>query len=165
MIKNLVVAASGGALAFGLAGALSPAVASASVAHPAGVTQASLPMPEGTPIIRGSTARLGSPGQLSAPPGTPTVRGSSVLPRCGHPGHLRLWNPSDPPIVRDSIAQAEPPTVRDAKARTAGAHCVKLMNPSDPPIIRGSTARPGDPGDGGQAQVFAALGDPDDGGE
>jgi hypothetical protein len=165
MIKNLVVVASGGALAFGLAGAVSPAMASASVAHPAGVTRASLPMPQGTPIIRGSNARpcCGHPGHPS------------------HPGHLRLWNPSDPPIVRDSIAQAEPPTVRDATARTAGAQCIKLMNPSDPPIIRGSTAklgdpddggqvtqatvRLGDPDDGGQVQVLAALGDPDDGGE
>jgi len=61
MIKNLVVVVSGGALAFGLAGALSPAMASASVAHPAGVTRAALPMPDGTPIIRDSAARLGDP--------------------------------------------------------------------------------------------------------
>jgi len=61
MIKNLVVVASGGALAFGLAGAVSPAMAVASVAHPAGVTRANLPMPAGTPIIRDSTAQFGDP--------------------------------------------------------------------------------------------------------
>jgi hypothetical protein len=68
MIKNLVVVASGGALAFGLAGAISPAIAQANVAHPAGVTRANLPMPGGTPIIRDSTAQLGDPddgGQLT----------------------------------------------------------------------------------------------------
>ena len=140
MIKNLVVAGAGGALAFGLAGAVSPAMAQGSVA-PAGVTQANLPMPEGTPIIRDSKAPLG----------------------CGHPGHLRLWAPADPPTVRDSNAQAAPPTIRDSKARPSGAECSKLMAPSDPPIIRDSTARLGDPDDGGQ--VTAALGDPDDGGE
>ena len=143
MIKKLVVVASGGALAFGLAGAVSPAVAWGSVAHPAGVTQANLPMPQGTPIIRGSAARLG----------------------CGHPGQLRLWNPSDPPIIRGSAAQNAPPTIRDAKVWPGGSGCTKLMNPSDSPIIRGSAAQFGDPDDGGQVQVFAALGDPDDGGE
>jgi hypothetical protein len=61
MIKNLVVVVSGGALAFGFAGMVSPAMAGASVAQPAGVTQANLPMPDGTPIIRGSNARLGDP--------------------------------------------------------------------------------------------------------
>jgi hypothetical protein len=61
MIKNLVVVISGGALAFGFAGMVSPATASASVARPAGVTRANLPMPGGTPIIRDSTAKLGDP--------------------------------------------------------------------------------------------------------
>ena len=61
MIRNLVVVVSGGALAFGLAGAVSPAMALASVAHPAGVTRANRPMPEGTPIIRDSSAKLGDP--------------------------------------------------------------------------------------------------------
>jgi hypothetical protein len=143
MIKNLVVVVSGGALAFGLAGAVSPAMALASVTHPAGATRANLPMPEGTPIIRGSNAR----------------------PSCGHSGQLGLLNPSDTPIIRDSVAQAEPPTVRDAKARPGGAECGKLMNPSDSPIIRGSTAQFGDPDDGGQVHAAARLGDPDDGGE
>ena len=138
MIKTLVVVASGGALAFGLAGVASPAMALGSVA-PAGVTQANLPMPDGTPIIRDSKAR----------------------PGCGHPGQLRLWNPAAPPTIRDSNAQAAPPTIRDSKARASGAGCIKLMAP-DPPIVRGSTARLGDPDDGGQ--LTAALGDPDDGG-
>jgi hypothetical protein len=189
MIKNLVVVVSGGALAFGLAGAASPAMAWASVAHPASVTQANLPMPGGTPIIRDANAHLGHRGQvtiwnpgdppvirrlkagppvgkLSAPPDTPTVRGGSARLGCGHPGQLRPWNPADPPTVRDSTAQAAPPTIRDSKARTNGAQCTKLMNPSDPPIIRGSTAQFGDPDDGGQVtQAAARLGDPDDGGQ
>jgi hypothetical protein len=195
MIKNLVVVASGGALAFGLAGAVSPAMAMASVAHPAGVTRANLPMPGGTPIIRDSSARLSGSGhsKLSAPPDTPTVRDGSARPGCAHPGHLRLWNPAapptirdsslqaDPPTVRDSVAQNAPPTIRDAKARPSGAECAKLTNPPGTPIIRDSTAklgdpddggqvtqaaaRFGDPDDGGQLQVFAALSDPDDGGQ
>ena len=61
MIKNLVVVVSGRALAFGLAGTVSPAMAWASVAHPAGVARANLPMPEGTPIIRDSNAQLSDP--------------------------------------------------------------------------------------------------------
>ena len=203
MIKNLVVVVSGGALAFGLAGTVSPAMALASAA-PAGVTRANLPMPDGTPIIRDSSAQLGHRGQvtiwnpgdppvitrskaggpagkLSAPPDTPIVRGSNARPGCGHPGQLRPRNPADPGTVRDSTAQAAPPTIRDSKARTSGAECIGLMNPPDPPIIRGSTAqfgdpddggqvtqaaaRLGDPDDGGQVQIFAALGDPDDGGQ
>jgi hypothetical protein len=156
MSKNLVVIASVGALAFGLAGTVSPTLAQASVAHPEGVTRANLPMPDGTPIIRDSGARLG----------------------CVHPGHLRLWNPAAPPTVRDSVAQADPPTVRDlvdqnapptirdAKARPGGAHCVKLTNPGPTPIIRDSTAKLGDPDDGGQVtQAAARLSDPDDGGQ
>jgi hypothetical protein len=168
MIKNLVVVVSGGALAFGLAGTVSPAIALASVASPAGVTRANLPMPDGTPIIRDSSAR----------------------PGCGHPGHLRLWNPAAPPTIRDSTAQAEPPTVRDstaqaepptvrdstaqaappiirdARARTRGAECGKLMNPPGTPIIRDSAARFGDPDDGGQVtQAAARFGDPDSGGQ
>ena len=76
MIKTLVVVASGGALAFGLAGVASPAMAWGSVA-PAGVTQANgakLMAPSDPPIIRGSTARLGDPddgGQLTAALGDP----------------------------------------------------------------------------------------------
>jgi hypothetical protein len=180
MIKNLVVVASGGALAFGLAGAVSPAMALASVAHPAGVTRANQPMPDGTPIIRDSSARLSGTGQtkLSAPPDTPIVRGGSDRLGCVHPGHLRLWNPAAPPtirdsklqadtpIVRDSVGQNAPPTIRDAKARRGGARCVKLTNPGPTPIIRDSTAKLSDPDDGGQvAQAAARLGDPDDGGQ
>jgi hypothetical protein len=191
MIKNLVVVASGGALAFGLAGAVSPAMALAGVAHPAGVTRANLPMPDGTPIIRDSAARMSGTGKLSAPPDTPTVRGSGARLGCGHPGrpglwnppdppvikhstarlghgrpdHLRLWNPSDPPVIRGSTAQNAPPTIRDAKARTSGAECTKLVNPPGTPIIRDSAARFGDPDDGGQVQVFAAVSDPDAGGQ
>src|ERR1051326_7353242 len=136
MIKNLVVVASGGALAFGLAGMVSPAMASASVAHPAGVTRANLPMPDGTPIIRDSSARMSGPGHLSAPPDTPTVRGSGAWLGCGHPAHLKLWNPPDTPTVRDSVAQNAPPTIRDAKARPSGAECGQLMNPPRTPLIR-----------------------------
>ncbi|HET7245152.1 MAG TPA: hypothetical protein VFJ07_10000 [Streptosporangiaceae bacterium] len=192
MIKNLVVVASGGALAFGLAGAVSPAMALASVAHPTGVTRANLPMPDGTPIIRDSSARMSGTGHIkpSAPPDTPTVRGSGARLGCVHPGHLGLWNPAAPPTVRDSVAQNAPPTIRDAKARPSGAGHVRLSFPSDPPIIRDSTARPGgarcvkltnpgptpiirdstaklgDPDDGGQVtQAAARLGDPDDGGQ
>src|SRR5215831_15904588 len=115
MIKNLVVVASGGALAFGLAGTVSPTLALASVAHPADVTRANLPMPAGTPIIRDSSARLSGTGhgKLSAPPDTPTVRDSRAQPGCVHPGHLRLWNPAAPPTIRDSNLQADPPTVRE----------------------------------------------------
>ena len=89
MIKNLVVVASGGALAFGLAGAVSSGMALASVTHPAGVTRANLPMPAGTPIIRDSSARLSGTGhgKLSAPPDTPTVRDAKARPGCVHPGH------------------------------------------------------------------------------
>ncbi len=160
MIKHLVVVVSGGALAFGLAGAVSPAMALASAAHPVGST---------------------GHGKLSAPPDTPTVRGSGARLGCVHPGHLGLWNPAAPPTVRDSVAQAEPPTVRDsvdqnappiirdAKAWTGGAGCIKLTNPGPTPIIRDSAARFGDPDDGGQvaraAQAAARLGDPDDGGQ
>jgi hypothetical protein len=144
MIKNLVAVVSGGALAFGLAGALSPTMALASVAHPASMTRANLPMPDGTPIIRDSGARLG----------------------CVHPGHLRLWNPAAPPTVRDSVDQNAPPTIRDAKARPSGARCVHLTNPGPTPIIRDSAARFGDPDDGGQVtQAAARFGDPDDGGQ
>ena len=117
MIKNLVVVVSGGALAFGLAGAVSPAMALASVAHPAGVTRATLPMPDGTPIIRDSNALIGGPG-------------------C-----IKLMNPPDPPIIRHSVDQNAPPTIRDAKARTGGAQCANLVNPPGTPIIRDSAAR------------------------
>ena len=178
MIKNLVVIVSGGALAFGLAGTVSPAMALASVAHPAGVTQASLPMPDGTPIIRDSNAKVGHRGQVTIwnPPDPPVIKRSKE----GSPVR-NLSAPPDTPTVGGSTAQNAPPTVRDSKARIDGAECFKLMNPSDPPIIRGSTARfgdpddggqvtqaaarLGDPDDGGQVQVFAALGDPDDGGQ
>jgi len=120
MIKSLVVVVSGGALAFGLAGAASPAMAWGSV-RPAGVTQAKLLMPGPPPIIRDSTARLGDPddgGQVTAA--------------------AKLLMPGPPPLIRRSTA------------RPSGAGGAKLMAPSDPPIIRGSTARLGDPDDGGQ---------------
>jgi hypothetical protein len=136
MIKNLVVVVSGGALAFGLAGVVSPAMAWGSVGA---VAQANRPMPDGTPIIRDSIARFG----------------------CDSPGPLNLLYPSDPPITRDSTAQAAPPAIRDSRA---GSAC--LMLPGDPPIIRHVTAQLGDPDDGGQLTVATAqLGDPDDGGQ
>src|SRR5579871_7019735 len=113
MMKNLVVVVSGGALAFGLAGAVSPAMASASVAHPAGMTRAALPMPAGTPVIRDSAARMGGTGRLSAPPDTPTVRGGGARLACNQ---LRLWNPPDPPVIKHSVDQNAPPIIRDAKA-------------------------------------------------
>ncbi|SRR6266496_1713786 len=87
MIKTLVVVASGGALAFGLAGVASPAMAWGSVA-PAGVTQANgakLMAPSDPPIIRGSTARPGGAGgaKLMAPSDPPIIRGSTA--RLGDP--------------------------------------------------------------------------------
>ena len=147
MIKNLVVVVSGGALAFGLAGAVSPAMALASVAHPAGVTRATLPMPDGTPIIRDSNALIGGPA-------------------C-----TKLMNPPDPPIIRHSVDQNAPPTIRDAKARTSGAQVRQPRESTGHPDHQGRAgpgpraARFGDPDDGGQVQVFAALSDPDDGGQ
>ena len=77
-------------------------MALASAAHPAGVTRATLPMPDGTPIIRDSNARMGGPA-------------------C-----IKLMNPPDTPIIRHSTAQNAPPTIRDAKARTGGAQCASL---------------------------------------
>ncbi len=166
MMKNLVVVVSGGALAFGLAGAVSPAMASASVAHPAGMTRAALPMPDGTPVIRDSAARMGGTGRLSAPPDTPTVRGGGARLACSHSDQPRLWNPPDPPVIKHSVDQNTPPIIRDAKARTSGTACTKLMNPPGTPIIRDSAARVGDPDDGGQVtQAAARFGDPDDGGQ
>ena len=191
MMKNLVVVVSGRALAFGLAGTVSPAMAWASAAHPAGVARANLPMPEGTPIIRDSNAQLGHRGQvtifnppdtpvvrgsksrpggecvtLMAPPDPPTVRDSSARLGHGHPGHLGLWNPAAPPTIRDSLDQNAPPTIRDAGARTGGAECAKLTNPPGTPIIRDASARFGDPDDGGEVtQAAARFGDPDDGGQ
>jgi hypothetical protein len=139
MIKNLVVVTSGGALALGLAGVVSPAMAWGSVGA---VTQASRPMPDGTPIIRDSIARFG----------------------CDSRGPLNLLTPSDPPVIRDSAAQAATPTIRDARAQPAGPAC--LMLPGDPPIIRHVTTQLGDPDDGGQLTATTAqLGDPDDGGQ
>ena len=102
-MRNLVVVVSGGALAFALAGAASPAVAWGS-AHPAGVTKAKLFMPPPTPVIRDSAARP------------------------GHPGQVTIWNPGIPPVIRRSktglggavrklSAQADTPTVRDSAAR------------------------------------------------
>ena len=155
MIGNLVVVVSGGALAFALAGAASPAVAWGSV-HPAGGTKAKLFMPPPTPVIRDSAARPGrsgpvtiwNPGDppiirhstaggpartLTAPPDTPVVRGSAARP--GHPGRVTLWNPGDPPVITRSTA--------GGPARTPTAQ-------ADTPIIRDSAARLGDPDDGGQ---------------
>jgi hypothetical protein len=183
MMKNLVVVISGGALAFGFAGMVSPAMASASVAHPAGVTRANLPMPGGTPIIRDSNARPGHPCrvQIFNPGDPPVITRLRAFP-AGGPGHINLSNPpdtptvrgsvahlraqADTPTVRDSVGQNAPPTIRDVKARPGGAQCVKLTNPPGTPIIRDSTAKLGDPDDGGQVtQATARLGDPDDGGQ
>jgi hypothetical protein len=83
MIKPLVVVASGGALAFALAGTVSPAMAWGSV-HP----------PD-TPTVRDSSARFGCghPGQLRLwnPGDPPTVRDSTAQ--------------AAPPTVRDSKAK------------------------------------------------------------
>jgi hypothetical protein len=161
MIKNLVVVVSGGALAFGLAGTVSPAMALASVASPAGVTRANLPMPAGTPIIRDSGARLGGPGHLFAQPDTPIIRDAKA--RRSGAECTKLMNPPDPPVIKHSTAQNAPPTIRDARMRP---ECIKLMNPPDTPIVRGSAARFSDPDDGGQVtQAAAQFGDPDDGGQ
>ncbi len=120
MIKTLVVVASGGALAFGLAGVASPAMALGSVA-PAGVTQANPPMPGDPPIIRHSNDRSG--GQ----------------------GHIRLLAPSDPPIIRGSTARLGDPDdggqVTQATAR--------LGDPDDGGQVQVFAAL-GDPDDGGE---------------
>ena len=86
MIKKLVVVASGGALAFALAGVADAGMAWASV-HPAA-----------PPTIRDSMARPGKRGHRKTvnPPDTPTVRGSMV-------------RPAAPPTIRDSIARMGDP--------------------------------------------------------
>jgi hypothetical protein len=168
MIKHLVVVVSGGALAFGLAVAVGPAMALAQNAPP---------------TIRDAKAQTSGAGcvKLVNPPDPPVIKHSTARLGHGRLDHLRLWNPSDSPIIRDSTAQNAPPTIRDAKARPSGAGCTNLVNPPDTPIVRGSAARFGDPDDGGQVtpaaarfgdpddggqvQVFAALSDPDDGGQ
>ena len=61
MIKNLVAVAGGGALAFALAGAVSPAVALGSV-HPAGVAHTKLINPAAPPTIRDSSAQFSHRG-------------------------------------------------------------------------------------------------------
>ena len=75
MMKNLVAVAGGGALAFALAGAVSPAAAWGSV-HPAGLAHHALPYQAAPPTIRDS--RVWTAGavrtMLTAPPDTPTVR-------------------------------------------------------------------------------------------
>ena len=60
MIKKLVVVASGGALAFALAGVANAGMASAS-AHPASVAHAKLLLPAAPPTIRDSIVRGGDP--------------------------------------------------------------------------------------------------------
>jgi hypothetical protein len=179
MTRNLVVVVSGGALAFALAGAASPAVAWGSV-HPAGVTKAKLFMPPPTPVIRDSAARPGrsgpvtiwNPGDppiirhstaggpartLTAPPDTPIVRGSAARP--GHPGKVTLWNEGDPPTIRHSNARPGHPgpltlwNPGDPPVITrskAGGPARTLTAQADTPIIRDSAARLGDPDDGGQ---------------
>src|SRR6266699_3303193 len=98
MIKTLVVVASGGALAFGLAGVASPAMALGSVA-PAGVTQANLPMPDGTPLIRDSKARASGAGCIKLmAPDPPIVRGSTA----------RLGDPDDGGQVQVTAALGDP---------------------------------------------------------
>ena len=75
-MKNLVAVAGGGALAFALAGAVSPAAAWGSV-HPAGLAHHVLPYQAAPPTIRDS--RVWTAGTvLSAPPDTPTVRGMTA---------------------------------------------------------------------------------------
>lgn len=76
MRKNLVAVAGGGALAFALAGAVSPAAAWGGV-NPAGLAHHVLPYQAAPPTIRDS--RVWTDGamrtMLMAPPDTSTVRG------------------------------------------------------------------------------------------
>jgi hypothetical protein len=58
--KFFVVVASGGALAFALAGVAGAGVAWGS-AHPAGAAHAKLVRPDGTPVIRDAMAKPGDP--------------------------------------------------------------------------------------------------------
>jgi hypothetical protein len=135
-MRNLVVVVSGGALAFALAGATSPAVAWGSV-HPADVAKAKLFMPPPTPVIRDSAARPGHPGPVTPwnEGDPPVIRHSEARP--GQPGQVTIWNPPDPPVIRR------------AKAQPGGA-ARKLSAQADTPTVRDSAARMGDPDDGGQ---------------
>src|SRR6266702_3680656 len=123
MIKTLVVVASGGALAFGLAGVASPAMAWGSVT-PAGVTQANLPMPGPPPIIRRSD------GQTSGA-------------RLGGAGGAKLMAPSDPPIIRGSTARLGDPD--DGGQVTAASQSeptrAKFSAPASPASIAATAAR------------------------
>ena len=123
MTKKIVLIASGGALAFALAGMASPAAAWGSV-HP---QHLKLFAPAGTPIIRDSNARPGLPGKLFAPDGTPVVR--DATDRRGLPG--RLFAPGGTPIIRDSNARPGGP----------GGSALSLAPPSDPAERRRAPAR------------------------
>ena len=91
MIKKLVVVASGGALAFALAGVANAGVASAS-AHPASVAHAKLLLPAAPPTIRDSTAR---------------------------PGHPKIQAQAAPPTIRDSIVRGgDPPVITHLNTQT-----------------------------------------------
>src|SRR6516165_9705675 len=95
MIKKLVVVASGGALAFALAGLANAGTAWASV-HPANAAHAKLLLPDGTPVIRDSMVQPGDP---------PIIRRSNA----------RMGDPDDGGQI--TTAQAAPPTIRDSMAR------------------------------------------------
>jgi hypothetical protein len=139
---------------FRLAGTAGPGMAWGSV-RPAGVAQAKLVLPEGTPIIRDSKAQPGQPGHLRAQNAPPTIRDSTARPG------TKLMAPPGTPIIRDSAArtghpghvailtEGDPPTIRHSKARPAGA-VRKLSAQPDTPTVRDSAARTGDPDDGGQ---------------
>ena len=95
MIKKIVVVASGGALAFALAGVADAGMAWASV-HPASAARATLTLPDGTPVIRDSMVQPGDP---------PVIRRSDA----------RMGDPDDGGQI--TTAQAAPPTIR---ARSSG---------------------------------------------
>ena len=76
MMKNLAAVAGGGALAFALVGAVSPAAAGGSV-HPAAMAHNKQANQAAPPTIRDS--RVWTAGTvLSPPPDTPTVRGMTA---------------------------------------------------------------------------------------
>ena len=108
MIKNLVAVAGGGALAFALAGAVSPAVALGSV-HPAGVAHTKLINPAAPPTIRDSSAQFShrGPVRIWAPPDPPVIRGSSA--RTSGAVHTTLTAPPDTPTVRGLTARTGDP--------------------------------------------------------
>src|SRR5690242_19151954 len=100
MRNKLVLIASGGALAFALAGLASPGTAVAGT-HPAGAApglkhlKLSAPTDSSPPISQRPRSPQGLRHlKLSAPDGTPIIRDSAAHLR---PGHGKIWAPSDPP--------------------------------------------------------------------